>query len=68
MRTGEDRRLAQARVSEVTIYNWKSKFGHIDVSEAKELRAFVYENGKLKKLFTEQMLDVTASRATLKKM
>ncbi|MGY4627071.1 putative transposase [Bradyrhizobium sp. USDA 4486] len=43
-------------VSEATIYNWKAKFGGMDVSEAKRLRALEEENGKLKKLLAEQML------------
>jgi putative transposase len=37
-------------VSEATIYNWKAKFGGMDVSEAKRLRALENENAKLKKL------------------
>ena len=35
-------------VSEATIYNWKAKFGGMDVSEAKRLRALEEENAKLK--------------------
>lgn len=43
--------LARKRgVSEATIYNWKAKFGGMDVSEAKRLRALEEENAKLKKL------------------
>jgi putative transposase len=37
-------------ISEATIYNWKAKFGGMDVSEAKRLRALEQENAKLKKL------------------
>ncbi|WP_183250558.1 IS3 family transposase [Bradyrhizobium sp. cir1] len=56
-------------VSEATIYNWKAKFGGMDVSEAKRLRALEEENGKLKKLLAEQMLDAAALRELLfKKM
>ena len=44
-------------VSEATIYNWKAKFGGMDVSEAKRLRQLEDENAKLKKLLAEQMLD-----------
>ena len=47
-------------VSEATIYNWKAKFGGMDVSEAKRLKALEEENGKLKKLLAEQMLDNAA--------
>ncbi|MBP0115387.1 IS3 family transposase [Bradyrhizobium vignae] len=56
-------------VSEATIYNWKAKFGGMDVSEAKRLRALEDENAKLKKLLAEQMLDAAALRELLfKKM
>ncbi|WP_407185205.1 IS3 family transposase [Bradyrhizobium centrosematis] len=52
-------------ISEATIYNWKAKFGGMDVSEAKRLRALEEENGKLKKLLAEQMLDAAALRELL---
>ncbi|MEY9194683.1 putative transposase [Bradyrhizobium ottawaense] len=54
-------------VSEATIYNWKAKFGGMDVSEAKRLRALEEENAKLKKLLAEQMLDAAALRELLSK-
>ncbi|WP_439402577.1 IS3 family transposase [Bradyrhizobium sp. DASA03068] len=54
-------------VSEATIYNWKAKFGGMDVSEAKRLRALEEENGKLKKLLAEQMLDAATLRELLSK-
>ena len=44
-------------VSEATIYNWKAKYGGLEVSEAKRLRALEDENAKLKKLLAEAMLD-----------
>ena len=44
-------------ISEETFYNWKAKFGGLDVSEAKRLKALEEENGKLKKLLAEAMLD-----------
>ena len=37
-------------VSEATLYNWKAKFGGMDISEAKRLRQLEDENAKLKKL------------------
>lgn len=46
-------------VSEVTIYNWRKKYGGMEVSEAKRLRELESENGKLKKLLAEQLLEVT---------
>jgi putative transposase len=44
-------------VSEATIYNWKAKYGGLDVTEAKRLRALEDENAKLKRLLAEKMLD-----------
>jgi putative transposase len=44
-------------VSEATFYKWKSKFGGMDVSDAKRLKALEAENAKLKKLLAETMLD-----------
>jgi putative transposase len=54
-------------VSEATLYNWKAKFGGLDVSDAKRLRQLEDENAKLKKLLAEQMLDVAALRELLSK-
>ena len=54
-------------VSEATLYNWKAKYGGMDVSEAKRLKALEEENARLKKLLAEQMLDVTALRELLAK-
>jgi putative transposase len=44
-------------ISEATFYKWKSKFGGMDVSDAKRLKALEDENAKLKKLLAETMLD-----------
>jgi putative transposase len=44
-------------ISSATFYKWKSKFGGLEVSEAKRLRALEEENAKLKKLLAEAMLD-----------
>jgi putative transposase len=54
-------------ISEATIYNWKAKFGGMDVSEARRLKALEEENAKLKKLLAEQMLDGAAMRELLSK-
>ena len=54
-------------VSEATIYNWKAKFGGMDVSEAKRLKALEDENRKLKKLLAESMLDNQALKGLLAK-
>lgn len=44
-------------ISGATFYKWKSKFGGLDVSDAKRLKALEDENAKLKKLLAETMLD-----------
>ena len=44
-------------VSEATLYNWKSKYGGLEVSEAKRLRALEDENGRLKRLLADAILD-----------
>ena len=51
-------------VSDATFYKWRSKYGGMEVSDAKKLKALEAENAKLKKLLAEQMMDVS----TLKEM
>ena len=45
-------------ISGATFYKWKSKYGGLEVSEAKRLRSLEDENAKLKKLLAEAMLDI----------
>ena len=54
-------------ISEATLYNWKAKYGGMDVSDAKRLRALEDENRKLKKLLAESMLDQAALKELLTK-
>ena len=54
-------------VSEATLYNWKAKYGGMDVSDAKRLRSLEDENRKLKKLLAESMLDQAALKELLTK-
>ena len=54
-------------ISEATLYNWKAKFGGMDASDAKRLRALEDENNKLKRLLAETMLDNTALKELLSK-
>ena len=54
-------------ISEATIYNWKAKFGGMDISEARRLKALEEENAKLKKLLADQMLEASALRELLSK-
>lgn len=44
-------------VSSATVYKWKAKYGGLEVSDARKLRALENENAKLKKLLAEAMLD-----------
>ena len=44
-------------ISSGTFYKWKAKYGGLDVSDAKRLKALEEENAKLKKLLAETMLD-----------
>lgn len=47
-------------ISDATYYNWKAKFGGLTVSEAQRLKTLETENGKLKRLLAEAMLDNAA--------
>jgi putative transposase len=44
-------------ISDATFYKWKAKYGGLEVSEAKRLKALEDENARLKKLLAEAMLD-----------
>jgi putative transposase len=50
----------QHGISEATLYNWRSRYGGMQVSDAKRLRSLEDENRKLKKLLAEAMLDNAA--------
>lgn len=52
-------------MSEGTFYTWKAKYGGMTVSDAKRLKALEDENGRLKKLLAEQMLDASAMKELL---
>src|SRR5690606_27731039 len=54
-------------VSEATLYNWKAKYGGMDVSDAKRLKALEEENAKLKRLLADQMLEAAALKELLSK-
>ena len=44
-------------ISDATFYKWKAKYGGLEVSEARRLKALEDENRRLKKLLAEAMLD-----------
>jgi putative transposase len=54
-------------VSEATLYNWKAKYGGLEVSQAKRLRALEDENGRLKRLLADAMLDNAGLKDLLSK-
>lgn len=54
-------------MSNASFYQWKAKFGGMDVSDAKKLKALEEENTKLKKLLADAMLDKAALKELLSK-
>lgn len=54
-------------MSSATFYAWKAKFGGMDVSDAKRLKALEEENAKLKRLYADAMLDNAGLKELLAK-
>ena len=54
-------------VSSATFYKWKGKYGGLEVSEAKRLKALEDENNRLKRMLAEAMLDNAALKDLLGK-
>ena len=54
-------------ISDATFYTWRTKYGGMEVSDARKLKAVEEENRKLKKLLAEAMLDVATLREALGK-
>jgi putative transposase len=54
-------------ISSATLYKWKSKYGGLEVSEARRLKALEDENRRLKRLLAESMLDNAALKDLLGK-
>jgi len=50
--------LRKHNISQGTFYRWKAKFGGMDVSEARRLKALEEENSRLKRLVADQALDI----------
>lgn len=53
--------------SEASYYLWRSKFGGMDVSDAKRLKALESENARLKKLLAEALLENEVTKEVLRK-
>ncbi len=54
-------------ISSGTFYNWRSKFGGMEVNDAKRLRALETENNKLKRLLADKLLELEAMKDVLSK-
>lgn len=54
-------------ISSATFYKWRSKFGGMDVSEAKRLKELEAENARLKKLLAEQIFENDVIKEVLRK-
>ena len=53
--------------SEASFYLWRSKYGGMDVSDARRLKALEAENARLKKLIAESMLENEVTKEALRK-
>ena len=54
-------------ITRASFYRWKSKYGGMDASEARRLRALEEENRQLKHIVAEQAVDIRALKAVLAK-
>lgn len=54
-------------ISDATFYNWRSRYGGMEVSDARRLKSLEDENRRLKKLLAESMLDVSTLKEALGK-
>jgi putative transposase len=54
-------------ISDATFYNWRSRYGGMEVSDARRLKSLEEENRKLKKLLAESMLDNATLREAVGK-
>ena len=54
-------------ISDATFYNWRRKYGGMEVADAKRLKVLEAENARLKKLLAESMLENEVTREALRK-
>lgn len=54
-------------ISNGTFYNWRSKYGGLEVNEAKRLRELESENNKLKRILAERVLEIEALKDVVSK-
>jgi len=54
-------------ISDATFYNWKSRYGGMELGELKRLKELEYENARLKRIVANQVLEIDAIKAVLEK-
>lgn len=54
-------------ISDATFYNWKAKYGGMELSDAKRLKALEEENRKLKRMYADQGLEILVLKDLLQK-
>ena len=54
-------------ISDATFYNWRTKYGGMEVSDAKRLKDLEAENKRLKQMLADAMLENNAIKDALKK-
>jgi len=54
-------------ISDQTLYNWKAKYGGMELSDLKKLRQLEEENAKLKRIVADQQLDILGYKTILEK-
>ena len=54
-------------ISDQTLYNWRQKYGGMEVPDVRRLKGLEDENRKLKQVVAEQLLEITAIKAALTK-
>ena len=59
--------LRRHGICSATFYNWRRKYGGLEVSEAKRLKQLEEENRKLKRIVADRQLDITALKDVLGK-
>lgn len=57
----------ELNISAGTFYNWRSKYGWLEVNEAKRMKDLESENNKLKQLLADKLLEVEAMKDVLSK-
>ena len=62
-----DELCRELNISAGTFYNWRSKYGGLEVNEAKRLKDLESENNKLKRLLADKLLEVEAMKDVLSK-